>query len=202
VNPSSAILEPTLLHRYITYQRFWYEFTQRPFLGSGWGAREFYWGRTLLYSFWEVRHIRSTRHISEFGGLNSLFLNSMVKGGLISLTSLLLVIGAVVVASVRALKTRRGLITLGYVASMGAFFLHQLMDNLLRKERIAAIFYIDLGVLVAISLLGMKPGARELGESFGRNRELPLPDGGGSPPAPHGEDDGSRYTPSQGGTAN
>jgi putative inorganic carbon (HCO3(-)) transporter len=187
VDPSSAVMEPTLLHRYITYQRFWYEFTQRPFLGSGWGSREFYWGRTLLYSFWEIRHIRSTRHIDEFGGLNSLFLNSMVKGGLISLTSLMLVIGAVAVASAKALRSRRGLITLGYVTAMGAFFLHQLMDNLLRKERISAIFFIELGVLVAISLLGRKQGSRPLEEFFEGS-------GDGAPAAPPGEDDGSRRT--------
>ncbi len=152
-NPASAILEPTLLHRYITYQRYWYEFMQRPLIGSGWGAREYFWGRTQLYAFWEVRHTRSIRSIPGFGGLNSLFFNTAVKGGAVSLAALFLLLAAVYTASVSALRSRRGMLTLGFVVSMGAFLLHQLIDNLLQWQQISAVFWINVGVLVSIGLL-------------------------------------------------
>jgi O-antigen ligase len=166
VDPASAIMEPTILHRYITYQRHWFEFTQKPWFGSGWGSREYYWGRTLLYSFWEVRHERSIRPVTQFGGLNSLFLNSMVKGGMISLLALLLLILAVFRTSVKALSRHRGLIVGGFVASMAAFMAHQPIDNLLQWQQLSAVFWTNLGALIAISKLKKGPDEGPLEEWF------------------------------------
>ncbi len=90
MNPAANLSQPTILHRYITYRGFLDQFAESPVTGVGWGAREFYWGRSQIYSFWEVRHCQSRETILAFGGLNSLFLNHAVKGGVVSLVSVFL----------------------------------------------------------------------------------------------------------------
>jgi len=164
-NPRAVMIEPTLLHRYVTYKGYWHNFMERPVTGLGWGAQEFYWGRTKIYSFWEVRHARSTSRINSFGGLNSLFLNSAVKGGIPSIVALFLLGLAAITASVRAYRRSGSFIVLGIAAALGAYGMHQLVDNLLQWPKLSTIFWVEMGLLLCFARLSRKDRDK-LSETF------------------------------------
>ncbi len=155
MSPEENIYQPTILHRFVTYKGFIRQAKETPLLGVGYGAREYYWGRSRLYSFWEVRFARSTSPIMSFGGLNSLFLNNLVKGGAVSLLSLLLVFVAIYAASYRILKDRGKLTTLcvAITAGMLSFNAHQFVGNQLRFPTVNAIFWFTAGLLIAIACI-------------------------------------------------
>ena len=154
--PEELYMQPTLLHRYITYRSFINDFESNPVSGRGWGALEFYHGRSSLFSFWDVRHTVSTTQINSFGGLNNLFLNHAVKGGLIALASLLLLLLAMLSASLSAIRRVRSLMAFAISASLLAFLAHHLVDNLIRWAQINAFFWMSLGLLIAISRIDRK----------------------------------------------
>ncbi len=108
MDPKAQLNQPTLLHRYVSYQGFLNQFSESPGTGVGYGARSFYWGRSRIYSFWEVRFCVSSESILKFGGLNSLFLNHAVKGGIVSLVSVLLVFTVIFTAFFKALRNGKG----------------------------------------------------------------------------------------------
>lgn len=148
LEPQAQISQPTLLHRYVTYREFWHQFSQSPITGVGWGAREFFWGRTQIYTFWAVRHIASSAPIKLFGGMNNVMLSFAVKGGLVSLSALLLL----VLASIKAIPRRLGDYSpwgVGIAAGLLGFGVHQLMDNFLQWPQTSAFFWLYLGILIA-----------------------------------------------------
>jgi hypothetical protein len=149
--PEELYMQPTLLHRYVTYRSFINDFESHPVSGRGWGALEFYHGRSSLYSFWDVRHTVSTTQINSFGGLNSLVLNHAVKGGLIALCALLMLLAATGSAMVSALRLRKDLIAFAVSAGILAFLAHHLVDNLIRWAQLNAFFWISLGLLVTMA---------------------------------------------------
>jgi hypothetical protein len=153
-NPRQVVMEPTLLHRYVTYGAFWDDFAERPWTGRGWGAREFYWGRTRLFSFWEVRHTRSIHKIDIFGGLNSLFLNNAVKGGILSVTALILIGIGAITAGVRAFRRSGSFLALGITVALVSFGIHQLVDNLIQWPQISVVFWINIGLLLCMAGFG------------------------------------------------
>ena len=149
--PQDLYTQPTLLHRYVTYRSYIEDFGNHVWTGRGWGALEYFWGRTGLYSFWDVRHTRSTRMTMSFGGLNNLVLNHAVKGGLLSLAVLGLLACAAVTASLRAARAGSGIIAVALTASLLSFAGHQLVDNLLRWSQVNGFFWLSLGLLIALS---------------------------------------------------
>lgn len=150
-NPSSIVIEATLLHRYVSYNRFILDIKANPVTGVGWGAREYFSSGSSLYSFWEVRHERSTDHIREFGGLNSLVFDMVLKGGVASALSLLLLASAAVYVSSKALKFRTGSdLPVGMVCGLTAFGIHQTVDNLLQWPQTGSFFWIILGLLAVL----------------------------------------------------
>ncbi|MCK5065355.1 MAG: hypothetical protein KAQ97_08730, partial [Candidatus Fermentibacteraceae bacterium] len=160
MNPGELINQPTLLHRHITYRGLWNQFLDSPVTGIGWGAEEFFWGNTRIYSFWEIRHFVSTEPISNFGGLNSLFLTHAVRGGLISLGGLFLIIAAVVVASFKAIKKARFPWGIGLSAGLLGFGIHQILDNFLCWPQTSSFFWLYIGILLAtVSIFNRKGDA-------------------------------------------
>lgn len=151
LNPKENLNQPTILHRYVSYQGFLNQISEYPVTGIGWGAGEFFWGRTLIYSFWEVRHYVSTETILEFGGLNSLFLNQMVKGGVISLVSILLMFGVIFAAFIRALRNGGGVLAVALAAGIFSFMIHQFIDNTIRMPAVNAQFWIISGLLLVFA---------------------------------------------------
>ncbi|RKZ10519.1 hypothetical protein DRQ25_02745 [Candidatus Fermentibacteria bacterium] len=151
MDPSAHLTQPTILHRYITYRGFINQFTASPVTGVGWGAREFYWGRSMLYSFWEVRHCVSREKIVTFGGLNSLFLNHAVKGGIVSLLSVLLVFATIYKAFFRALKRGGGVLAVAMFAGIFSFMIHQIIGNQLRFPTVNSQFWIVTGLLLVLA---------------------------------------------------
>ncbi len=149
MNPGKLINQPTLLHRHVTYRGLWNQFLDSPVTGIGWGAEEFFWGNTRIYSFWEIRHSVSTESISHFGGLNSLFLTHAVRGGLISLSGLFLIIVAVAVASFKAIGKARFPWGIGLSAGLLGFGIHQIMDNFLCWPQTSSFFWLYIGILLA-----------------------------------------------------
>ena len=150
-NPKANLSQPTILHRYVSYRGFLNQISESPVTGVGWGAREFYWGRTQIYSFWEVRHCISTKKILEFGGLNSLFLNQLVKGGIISLVSLLLMLGAIFAAFFRAFRNGGGILAVALAAGIFSFMIHQVVGNQIRIPTVNAQFWFVSGLLLALA---------------------------------------------------
>ena len=149
LDPGSQLSQPSLLHRYVTYQGLWHEFSSSPLTGLGWGAREFYWGRTQIYTFWAIRHAASSTPIPTFGGLNSIVLSFAVKGGLVSLAALLLVGTAVLSAFRRSRNRAEFPWGVGIPAGLLGMSVHQLMDNFLQWPQISSVFWMFLGMLVA-----------------------------------------------------
>ncbi len=154
-NPQANLTEPSILHRYISYKGFLNQFKESPITGVGWGADEFFWGRSSLYSFWEVRFCVSSESILGFGGLNSLFLNNAVKGGIISLASVLLVFAVIFVAFLKALKNGKGLLAVALAAGIFSFMGHQIVDNVLRFPTVNSLFWVITGLLLAFATSGI-----------------------------------------------
>lgn len=156
-DPRAVAMESTILHRYVIYAGFIRDIRENPVTGVGWGAREFFSSGSSLYSFWEVRHERSIHDIPWFGGLNSLFFDMALKGGIASVLSLALIIASVVAASARALKSLgTGDISIGIISGMAGFGVHQLVDNLLQWPQTGAVFWIMLGLLGALGGKGWR----------------------------------------------
>lgn len=149
MNPGKLVSQPTLLHRYVTYRGLWNQFLDSPVTGIGWGAEEFFWGNTKIYSFWEIRHAVSTESIRHFGGLNSLFLTHSVRGGLISLSALCLIIIAAILASFKAIRIARFPWGIGLSAGLLGFGIHQIMDNFLCWPQTSSFFWLYIGILLA-----------------------------------------------------
>lgn len=153
LDPESQLTQPSLLHRYITYQGLWHDFSEAPLTGIGWGAREFFWGRTQIYTFWTIRHAASSTPIATFGGLNSILLSFAVKGGLVSLTSLLLLTVAVVAAFRRGVGKAAFPWLAGISAGLLGLAIHQMMDNFLQWPQVSCHFWLYLGILIAAGRL-------------------------------------------------
>jgi O-antigen ligase len=150
LNPGSQMSQPSLLHRYVTYQGLWHQFSESPLIGFGWGAREFYWGRTQIYTFWAIQHSVSAYPISSFGGLNSILLSFAVKGGLISLAALFLLAVAGTAAFIRGIRRKVAFPwVFGISAGLLSLSVHQLMDNFLQWPQISGFFFLYLGILIA-----------------------------------------------------
>lgn len=147
-NPEANLSQPTIIHRYVTYRGYLNQFSESPIFGIGWGAKEFFWGRTNIYSFWEVRHITSTETIRHFGGLNSLFLNHLVKGGLLSFLAVIFIFIAVFRSVYKAFG-RNKLLAVAIGGGILAFMGHQLVDNLLQWPQVNAVFWFLVGILCA-----------------------------------------------------
>lgn len=152
MDPKANMSQPTILHRYVTYRGFLNQLSTSPVTGVGWGAKEFFWGRTQIYSFWEVRHCESTESIQAFGGLNSLFLNHAVKGGLLSVVSVLLMFGAVFAAFFRAFRNEGGILAVALIAGVFSFMLHQFFDNTIRFPTINSEFWLISGLLLTLAV--------------------------------------------------
>jgi len=169
-NPEAQAIQPTILHRYVAYQGFLNQFSESPITGCGWGAREFYWGRSIIYSFWEVRHCISTQTISRFGGLNSLILNHAVKGGIISVISVILIFAVIIAAFIKALKMGGGIIAVAIIAGNLCFFGHQIIDNTLRFPTVNSLFWIVTGLLLALTSSGLVKSDTDTGKNLNSNR--------------------------------
>ncbi len=153
-NPTETITQPTLLHRYFSYRSVFREFTESPLLGEGWGARPFFWGRTRLYSFWEIRHTVSHVQIDKFGGLNSFYLTFLVKAGLVGAMALLILLLMVATTCLRAIRHADPIWGIGIAGGMVAFLGHQTMDNFLQWHFVAPFFWIHLGLATAAARVG------------------------------------------------
>ena len=145
------MMQPTILHRYISYKGFVNQFKESPITGIGWGADEFFWGRSRLYSFWEVRHRVSTEPSLMFGGLNSAFLNQAVKGGTIALCALLLLFATIYATFFKALRRGGGVIAVALVAGIFSFMLHQIFGNEMKYPSNNSEFWIIIGLLLALT---------------------------------------------------
>ncbi|MEN8208611.1 MAG: O-antigen ligase family protein [Candidatus Fermentibacteria bacterium] len=161
MDPSAHLTQPTILHRYITYRGFINQFSGSPVTGVGWGAREFYWGRSLIYSFWEVRHCVSREMIKTFGGLNSLFLNHAVKGGVVSLGSVLLVFTTIYMVFIRALRRGGGILAVAMFAGIFSFMIHQIIGNQLRFPTVNSQFWFVTGLLLVLASSDLIKQGRE-----------------------------------------
>jgi len=148
----SLIMDTSLLHRYTSYKGFVNGIVRSPAVGVGWGSEEFFHGRTSLYSFWEVRHEDSINKINRFGGLNSLILEMPYKGGLFSALSLVLLIAAIVVASIKLLRSGSDKsLGMGMISGVAAFGVHQAVDNLTQWPQTGAFFWLVFGLLISVA---------------------------------------------------
>jgi len=152
-DPMGSLTEPTILHRFITYRGFIHQIMESPVTGVGWGAREFFWGRTMIYSFWEVRHAVSHKTLKIFGGLNSMFLNQAVKGGIISLSAVFLVITAIIVGTVKAMRRGHGIIVVGLAAGLVGFYGHQVVGNQIQWQMANAAYWVSIGLVAAFGAM-------------------------------------------------
>ena len=158
LNPEQNITQPTIIHRYVSYKGYLKQFYESPVTGIGYGSREFYWGRSRLYSFWEVRFARSTRSISRFGGLNSLVLNNAVKGGLVSVASVVVLFSGIYAAffGIMRSKCRWKILAVAITAGIFSFMGHQIVDNQIRFPTVNSLFWLIVGMLLAISAMSRK----------------------------------------------
>ncbi|MCK5131042.1 MAG: O-antigen ligase family protein [Candidatus Sabulitectum sp.] len=148
----SLIMDTSFLHRYTSYKGFINSIEKSPIVGAGWGSREFFHGRTSLYAFWEVRHEDSVNKINRFGGLNSLILEMPYKGGIFSALSLLLLIAAIGVTSLKLLKSGGDKsLGMGLICSLAAFMVHQAVDNLVPWPQTGAFFWLVFALLISIA---------------------------------------------------
>ncbi|MFO7625745.1 MAG: hypothetical protein R6V62_00640 [Candidatus Fermentibacteraceae bacterium] len=154
-NPRAAMVEATLIHRYVAYSGYIRGIMNSPVTGVGWGARHYYAGRTSLYSFWEERYEQSIDHVREFQGLDSLVFDMFLKGGAASMASLLLLAGAVFHVARRAWRRRsENEMAVGVILAVTAFCVHQLVDNLLHWPQTGSFFWITLGMLAILGGYG------------------------------------------------
>ncbi|MBD3276894.1 MAG: hypothetical protein GF388_01220, partial [Candidatus Aegiribacteria sp.] len=145
LNPREQMHQPTILHRYVAYQGYLNQIEESPLTGVGYGARSYFWGRSRLYSFWEGRFTRSTRYIKSFGGLNSLLLNNAVKGGLISVFSVVLLFFTVFALCINGIKRSKNIIPVAITAGLVSFTGHQFFDNLMRFPTVGSFFWFLVG---------------------------------------------------------
>lgn len=146
----SLIMDTSLLHRYTSYKGFINSIEKSPVVGVGWGSSEFFHSRMSMYAFWEVRHEESIEKISRFGGLNSLILEMPYKGGIFSLLSLFLLMIAVIVTSIKLLRSGvNKSLGMGIVCGLAAFGVHQAVDNLIPWPQTGAFFWIVLAILLS-----------------------------------------------------
>lgn len=157
--PSDVVLQPTLVHRFLTYRSFWNVILENPLAGVGWGAQEFYTGRTAIYTFWDVRHAVSDETIVYFGGLNSFPLNMALKGGIISAASALVLAAGVVRAFLWSLRRGGGLPAASVACGIVSFAGHNLVDNLVRWPQGNAYFWFYLGLMIALGAASRPGGA-------------------------------------------
>ena len=151
-DPSALMLDTSLLHRYTSYSGFINQIEKSPFIGVGWGSREFFHSRVSLYAFWEVRHEDSINKIDRFGGLNSLILEMPLKGGILSAISLLLLLSALIVTSGKSFtKARDKSLAFGLTCGLFAFAIHQGFDNLLPWPQTGAFFWIVFALLISLT---------------------------------------------------
>ena len=151
-NTSALMLDSSLLHRYVSYMGYLTQIANSPVSGVGWGSREFFHGGTSFYSFWEVRHEYSVDKIESFGGVNSLVLEMPLKGGVFSVLSLLLLISAVLVTFSRLLKHgREKALGMGMICGLGAFGIHQIVDNLIPWPQTGAFFWLVFALLISLA---------------------------------------------------
>lgn len=154
-DPRAAMVEATLIHRYVAYSGYIRGIMNSPVTGVGWGARHYFAGRTNLYSFWEERYERSIDDVREFQGLDSLLFDMFLKGGAASLVSLLLLVGAVVHVVRRAWRRRsESEMAVGAILAITAFSVHQLVDNLIHWPQTGAFFWLTLGMLAVLAGYG------------------------------------------------
>lgn len=154
-NPRAAMVEATIIHRYVAYSGYIRGIMNSPVTGVGWGARHFYAGRTNLYSFWEERYERSIDHVEEFQGLDSLIFDMFLKGGAASMLSLLLLAGAVFhVARLAWRRRAENGMAVGVILAITSFCVHQLVDNLLHWPQTGAFFWLTLGMLAILGGYG------------------------------------------------
>lgn len=154
-NPRAAMMEATIIHRYVAYSGHIRYILNNPVTGVGWGARHYYAGRTNLYSFWEERYEQSIDHVEDFQGLDSLVLDMSLKGGAASMASLLLLTVAVFHVLRRAWRRRsENAMAMGVILAISAFFVHQLVDNLLHWPQTGAFFWLTLGMLAILGGYG------------------------------------------------
>lgn len=151
MDPKAHLSQPTILHRYVLYRGCLHQFEESPITGVGWGAKEFFWGRSRLYSFWEVRHCVSTARQELFGGLNSVFLNQAVKGGVVALSSLLLIFGTILATGIKAVREGKGILAVALSAGIFSFMIHQLFGNQMKYPSVNSEFWIITGLLIAIT---------------------------------------------------
>jgi len=150
--PTSFIMDASILHRYTSYKGFINQIQKDPFVGVGWGSQEFFHSRVSLYSFWEVRHEDSLNKIDRFGGLNSLALEMPLKGGILSAISLLLLFSALIVTSVKLFKQAVDKsLAFGMTCGLFAFAVHQGFDNLLPWPQTGAFFWIVFALLISLT---------------------------------------------------
>lgn len=148
-DPQEQITQPTILHRYVSYRGFVQQIKDSPLFGVGWGAREHFWGRSRLYSFWEVRHVVSTGAVRLFGGLNSLFFNQAVKGGAVGLLSVLMLFAAVYAAFFGAMRrSREKMVAVAVTAGIFSSMVHMVVDSLIIFPAVNSAFWISIGILL------------------------------------------------------
>jgi putative inorganic carbon (HCO3(-)) transporter len=146
----ALMMDTSLLHRYTSYIGYWNTIQSDPLNGVGWGSSEFYHGRTSLYSFWEVRHENSIEKITRFGGLNSLVLEMPLKGGIFSFISVLLLVSAFIVSSIKLIRTgNNDSPGMGMVFGLAAFGAHQTVDNLMPWPQTGAFFWLVFALLIS-----------------------------------------------------
>jgi O-antigen ligase len=150
-NPQDQITQPSILHRYVSYRGYMQQIEESPMTGVGWGAREYYWGRSRLYSFWEVRYGLSTGKIVRFGGLNSLLFNQAVKGGIPALLAMLIVFASVYAAGVKGIrKSREDIMAAGLTGGIFGFMIHQVVDSQILFPTVNSLFWLSVGAILAI----------------------------------------------------
>ncbi len=148
----SLIMDTSLLHRYTSYKGFMNSIEESPLVGVGWGSREFFHSRSSLYAFWEVRHEDSVNKITRFGGLNSMILEMPYKGGVFSALSLLLLLMAVGLTSIKLLKSGSDKsLGMGMICGLAAFWAHQAFDNLTQWPQTGAFYWIVFGLLISVA---------------------------------------------------
>lgn len=147
---NAMMTDVSLLHRYTSYKGFVNEMSKNLLEGTGWGGREYFYGRTALYGFWEVRHEDSIDRQERFGGLNSLLLEMPLKGGFFSILSLLLFVSAVVIAMIAGFKSSiNNSLGAGMALGLLGFGFHQLFDNLIPWPQTGALFWVVLSLVTA-----------------------------------------------------
>jgi putative inorganic carbon (hco3(-)) transporter len=138
--------EYTIIHRVEQYSGYLKTFLAQPIFGVGWGS----FAKTTAPGMF----VRSQFEIYSFGHLNSAYFDFLVHEGIIGLSSLLILfisVGTVFARAGRRLKSHPdAAMQWGIFAGTLAFFVHQLMDNFLKWSQVNAMFWIIIGVGIAM----------------------------------------------------